>query len=215
MAPLCTGMDPCPGPEGLPEAVALPRLLVATSLGPPGPVLVPQHVASRWMGKVAFPQAGFTLAPSSWLAAASLQAPCRPPQPPLPAPPSLGGTEQQRGCPRTRMGMAGDARAALHQPRRVLSFPSPSSGRGCVPPDSLCLPPPFRLVPIPARASPQCCPVPTGPRLAGQPQPSPAWDHGRSGCWGPAGSTAATRASGGRAASRGGGRLRLVLFTWD
>ena len=107
---------------------------------------------------------GPTLAPSSWPAAAYLQAQCWSPQPPLPAPLSLGGTGQQRGYPRTGMGIAGDAGAALHQPSRVLSFPSPSSGRVCVAPGALCSPLRFGVVPVPARASPRCCPMSTGPQ---------------------------------------------------
>lgn len=73
----------------------------------------------------------------------------------------------------------------------------------------------------PPEPAPGAAPCPLAPGWqaaggrAGKPQPSPAWDRSRSGCQGPAGSTAAARASGGGVASRGGGRLRLVLFTWD
>lgn len=137
------------------------------------------------MEKAAFLQAGLMLAPSPRPVAASLQAPCQSPQPPLPAALSLGGTGQQRGCPHSGMGIAGDAGASLST-SQAWSSPSPHPPRAGAR-WHLAL-----SAPSPPRASTGCCPVPAGPRLTvlsrwtSAPQPSPLQGRGRSGCWGPA-----------------------------
>lgn len=207
-APRCAGM-------------ASPRLLPDTSLGPPGWCLPHSPWGAGGWGR----QRSCKLDPR-WPPALGQQL--------LPCKPSAGHPSLlfQHPCPSVALASKGAVPApgwgqqvmpelpftsqagsspSPHPPRAgavwhlALSACHRGLGSSLSPPE-----PPLGAAPCPLAPGWQAA----GGR-AGELQPSLARGHGRSGCRGPAGSTAATSASSGRAASRGGGRLRLVLFTWD